>query len=69
MTELENDGVGHPDSGCGRPQNVPDAISPVFPHTQIQTCIVHLIRHSMQFASWKDRKALGSAFRPIHRAQ
>ena len=33
----------------------PDAISAVFPEAQIQTCIVHLIRHSLAFASWKER--------------
>src|SRR5215218_6804875 len=36
----------------------PEAITAVFPGTIVQTCIVHLIRHSMDFASWKDRKAI-----------
>lgn len=44
----------------------PDAITSVFPDTVVQTCIVHLIRYSMQFASWKERKALAKALRPIH---
>ncbi len=35
----------------------PEAIAAVFPHAIVQTCIVHLIRNSMDFASWKDRKA------------
>ncbi len=35
----------------------PEAINAVFPQTIVQTCIVHLIRHSMDFASWKDRKS------------
>lgn len=34
----------------------PEAIGAVFPQTIVQTCIVHLIRHSMGFASWKERK-------------
>jgi len=34
----------------------PEAINAVFPETVVQTGIVHLIRHSMNFASWKDRK-------------
>jgi len=46
----------------------PEAISAVFPQAQIQTCIVHLLRYSMQFASWKERKALALALRPIYRA-
>ena len=46
----------------------PEAIEAVFPQTLVQTCIVHLIRYSLQFASWKDRKALGRALRPIYQA-
>ena len=38
----------------------PEAINAVFPQTIVQTCIVHLIRHSMDFASWKDRKAVAA---------
>ena len=46
----------------------PEAINAVFPQTIVQTCIVHLIRHSMDFASWKDRKSLAQALRTIYRA-
>src|SRR4029077_3172431 len=46
----------------------PEAISAVFPDTVVQTCIVHLIRYSMQFASWKDRKAIAPTLKPIYRA-
>jgi transposase-like protein len=38
----------------------PEAITAAFPETTVQTCIVHLIRHSMNFCSWKDRKARSS---------
>ncbi len=47
----------------------PEAINAVFPHAIVQTCIVHLIRHSMDFASWQDRKALAGALRAIYRAK
>lgn len=47
----------------------PEAIETVFPDTIVQTCIVHLIRYSMQFASWKERKLLSRALRPIYRAE
>jgi putative transposase len=47
----------------------PEAISAVFPSAQVQTCIVHLIRYSMQFASWKERKAVAAALKPVYRAQ
>lgn len=46
----------------------PEAITAVFPDTVVQTCIVHLIRYSMQFASWKERKLIAAALQPIYRA-
>jgi putative transposase len=46
----------------------PEAINAVFPQTIVQTCIVHLIRHSMSFASWKDRKGVAKALRAVYRA-
>jgi len=46
----------------------PEAINAVFPQTVVQTCIVHLIRHSMDFASWKDRKSVAQALRIVYRA-
>jgi len=46
----------------------PEAITAAFPETTVQTCIVHLIRHSMNFCSWKDRKAVAADLRPIYEA-
>jgi transposase-like protein len=45
-----------------------EALSVVFPATTLQTCIVHLIRNSLEYASWKDRKALAAAIKPIYTA-
>jgi putative transposase len=45
-----------------------EALGAVFPATTLQTCIVHLIRNSLDYASWKDRKALAQAIRPIYTA-
>jgi transposase-like protein len=45
-----------------------DAISAVFPKTTVQTCIVHLIRNSLDYANYKDRKPLAQALRPIYTA-
>jgi transposase-like protein len=45
-----------------------EAIETVFPRTTVQTCIVHLIRNSLEYASWKDRRAVAGAIRPIYRA-
>lgn len=69
MTELRNRGtqdmlVAVVDGLKG----FPEAITAVFPQTLVQTCIVHLIRYSMQFASWKERKAIAVALKPIYRA-
>ena len=47
----------------------PDAITAVFPRTIVQTCIVHLIRHSLRFVSWQDRKQLMPALRAIYQAE
>ena len=46
----------------------PEAINAVFPQTVVQTCIVHLIRHSLDFASLKDRKPVAQALKTVYRA-
>jgi transposase-like protein len=43
-----------------------DAINTVYPKTTVQTCIVHLIRNSLDYAGWKDRKLVAQALRPIY---
>ncbi|WP_231891482.1 IS256 family transposase [Achromobacter ruhlandii] len=45
-----------------------EAIGTAFPRTTVQTCIVHLIRNSLDYAGWKDRKAVAAALRPIYAA-
>lgn len=46
----------------------PQAIEAAFPRTQVQTCVVHLLRHSMSFASYKDRKAVAVALKAVYTA-
>ena len=46
----------------------PDAITAVFPEATVQTCIVHLLRNSLDFVSYKDRKAVAAALKDIYRA-
>jgi putative transposase len=46
----------------------PEAIETVFPRTTVQTCIVHLIRNSLDMVSWKERKTVAAAIRPIYTA-
>lgn len=45
-----------------------DALSAVYPATTLQTCVVHLIRNSLSYAGWRDRKALAAALKPIYTA-
>ena len=70
MNELKTRGVGDiliavVDGLTG----FPDAIAAVFPQTAVQTCIVHLIRNSLAFVSWKDRKKVMPDLRAIYRAE
>jgi putative transposase len=46
----------------------PEAIRAVFPEATVQTCIVHLLRHSLDFVSYKDRNAVAAALKDIYRA-
>ncbi|MEO5759322.1 MAG: IS256 family transposase [Mesorhizobium sp.] len=46
----------------------PEAIMAVFPEATVQTCIVHLLRHSLDFVSFKDRKLVAAALKEIYRA-
>lgn len=63
-------------SGCGDIliavvdglEGLAEAIEVVFPAATVQTCIVHLIRNSLDYASWKDRKTVAAALRPIYTA-
>lgn len=47
----------------------PEAIATVFPKTTVQTCIVHLIRNSLAFVSWKDRRMVAPDIKAIYRAE
>lgn len=69
MTELKNRGVQDAliclvDGLKG----FPEAIEAVFPQAQIQTCIVHLMRHSLEYCSWQDRKFVAAELKGIYRA-
>jgi putative transposase len=46
----------------------PDAITAVFPDAMVQTCIVHVLRNSLDLLSWKDRKPVATALKDIYRA-
>src|ERR1700721_797522 len=66
MNELRNFGVGDIlIAVVDGLKGFPEAIEVVFPQTIVQTCMVHLTRHSMDFASWKDRTILAGALKTI----
>jgi transposase-like protein len=49
-------------------KGIPESLAAAYPEAVLQTCIVHLIRNSLDYASWKDRKAVAAALRPIYTA-
>jgi len=69
ITELRNRGVEDVlFVCCDGLKGLPDAIEAVWPQTSVQTCVVHLVRASLRFCSYKDRKAVVAALKPIYRA-
>ncbi|MFW1806167.1 transposase, partial [Acinetobacter baumannii] len=46
----------------------PDAITTVYPQTRIQLCIIHMVRNSLKYVSWKDYKAVTSDLKRIYQA-
>jgi putative transposase len=69
LTELKNRGVTDVlVACCDGLSGFGDAIETVWPNTTVQTCVVHLIRNSIRYCSWKDRKAVAKALRPIYQA-
>lgn len=53
---------------CDGLKGLPQAIAAIYPQTTVQTCIVHQVRYSLSFATWKDRKSLVAALRRIYTA-
>ena len=70
MTELRNRGVQDIlIAVVDGLKGFPDAITAAFPDATVQTCIVHLVRHSPNFCSWKDRKAVAAGLRDVYGAK
>lgn len=69
LTELKNRGVKDVFIACvDGLTGFPEAICTVFPKTQVQLCIVHMIRNSLKFVSWKDRKAVVAGLKNIYQS-
>ena len=69
MTELQNRGVKDIFIACvDGLTGFPEAIETVFPQTRVQLCIVHLIRNSLKYVSYKDRKAVAANLKKVYGA-
>ena len=69
VTELKNRGVQDILIACvDGLKGFPDAINAVFPQTDVQLCIVHMVRNSLKFVSWKDKRELAKDLRKVYRA-
>lgn len=69
LTELQNRGVKDIFIACvDGLTGFPEAIEAVFPQTQVQLCIVHLVRNSLSYVSYKDRKAVAADLRTVYTA-
>ena len=69
VTELKNRGVQDIFIACvDGLKGLPQAIETVFPKAQVQLCIVHLVRNSLNYVSWKERKAVAADLKPIYGA-
>jgi len=67
VTELQNRGVQDIFIACvDRLKGFPEAIETVFPRTEIQLCIVHMVRHSLRYVSWKQRKEVAADLKTIY---
>ena len=69
LTELENRGVKDIFIACvDGLSGFPEAINTVFPKTKVQLCIVHMVRNSLRFVTWKDRKEVASDLKKIYKS-
>jgi len=69
VTELKNRGVKDIFIACvDGLKGFPEAIEAVFPNTQVQLCIVHMVRHSLNYVSWKQRKEVADDLKTIYQA-
>src|SRR5688572_24817556 len=69
LTEIKNRGVQDIFIGCvDGLKGFPESMEAVFPRTQVQLCLVHMVRHSLNYVGWKERKAVAGDLKGIYRA-
>jgi len=67
LTELQNRGVKDILIACvDGLKGFPDAINTIYPQTQIQLCIIHMVRNAMKYVAWKDDKAVATDLKKIY---
>ena len=69
VTELKNRGVQDIFIACvDGLKGFPEAIESVYPQTAVQLCVVHMVRHSLNYVSWKMRKTVAADLRTVYAA-
>ncbi|MCW6643645.1 IS256 family transposase [Yersinia ruckeri] len=69
LTELKNRGLQDILIACvDGLKGFPDAINSVYPQTHIQLCIIHMVRNSLKYVSWKDYKGVTSGLKEVYQA-
>jgi len=69
LTELKNRGISDIFIACmDGLTGFPDAVEAVYPHTKVQLCIVHMVRNSLKFVSWKERKEVARDLKKIYQS-
>ena len=69
FTELKNRGLNDVLIACvDGLKGLPEAIESVYPDAEVQLCIVHMVRHSLKFVSYKDRKEIATDLKGIYRS-
>ncbi|MGO4747007.1 IS256 family transposase [Serratia quinivorans] len=69
LTELKNRGLQDILIACvDGLKGFPDAVNSVYPQTHIQLCIIHMVRNSLKYVSWKDYKAVTSGLKAVYQA-
>jgi len=69
LTELQNRGLQDIIITCvDGLSGFPDAVNTVYPKAQVQLCIVHMVRNSLKYVSWQDRKAVAANLKDIYQS-
>jgi putative transposase len=66
LTEMRNRGVQDILIACvDGLKGFPEAIQSVYPKTQVQLCVVHMVRNSLKYVNWKERKAVAADLKQV----